>query len=209
MTPQCITRLRKSGNFEPAPTANPRSNAVSSDNPPRADSFPANYRPFGRKPANRRIPQQSDAQLLRSLNHFSVQQPPPHADALAKWKTSVDFNAFVDKANPAKRKSFLSVDRYAKLAKNAKRIRHQTFAARFIDRRLNAVRHHNGEPSLARGDRSRKPSRPPAGDKHVRCLPHPCSSTDQVAQTTRITSALWLDIDSSFGQAQRFGPKGR
>jgi hypothetical protein len=124
--------------------------------------------------------------MLRLFDHSLVQQRPPQAKALSKWKFSVDFKTFVDKANPIKCKSLVRIDRHTESAKNGKRIRHQAFTAGLVDGRPSAVGYYDVEPSLARRDRSGKPGWTSTDDKHVRCLSHSAPQLLSFLRNTRI-----------------------
>jgi hypothetical protein len=78
------------------------------------------------------------------------------------------------------------MDGDAEILKSAKRIRHQAFAAGFVDGRLCAIRNRDVKTSLACGDRGGQPSRPAAHHKHVCSSPHPCSSKKSVVPISGI-----------------------
>jgi hypothetical protein len=133
---------------------------------------------------------------LRSLDHSLVEQWASQAKAPPKWKISLDLSTFIDEANSMKGKSLDRIDRDAELLNNGQSVRHKTFTAGLFDGRLHAIGHRDVEPALSCGNSGGKSSRPPADYKHVRCLPHPCSSMNQVRRPTQVRA---LNVDRSLG----------
>src|SRR6266404_10585 len=207
MPPKCVARPRQRGRFKPTPPADSRANSVRAHNPTGGNRLPTRYHTFGRKPTNGGLPQQRDAQPLSLVDHFLMQHRPPQANALPRWKISLDLSPFSEKANSTKSKTFCRTDGDTEVPKSRKSIRHQSFPTGFVDGRFCAIRHNDLHPSLARGDCSRKSSRPTADDKHVRCSAHPCSSTKSAIPDHQHYVRFVLNIDGSLCQAQRLGPK--
>jgi hypothetical protein len=62
---------------------------------------------------------------------------------------------------------FAAFQQYAQLSENFQAVRHQSFAARLIDRGLGTIRHYYAQTTLARSDCRSKTSRAAANHKYI------------------------------------------
>src|SRR5215471_18448706 len=99
-----------------------------------------------------------------------MQKRASQSQPLPARKISADLHAGLQKANSTEAKALARIDLDAKPAQRFPRLGHQPFSARLVDRRLRAVRHHNGKPFLSRSDSPRPAGPPPITHTSARCL---------------------------------------
>jgi hypothetical protein len=81
--------------------------------------------------------------LLRAIDQRLVQTDAPHRDAALAWEIRGNGAAGANETDPAKGERLLGIDLDAQLPQRIERIRHETFAASFVDRRLRRVGHND------------------------------------------------------------------
>jgi hypothetical protein len=82
-------------------------------------------------------------------------------------KTRADLTSRVHKPNSCKRSSGNSGQIHSKSTERTQSIRHDSFAAGFIDGRTGGVRHGNAKPAFRRRNARRKSGRTSANDEDI------------------------------------------
>jgi hypothetical protein len=104
---------------------------------------------------------------LRSLYHPLVQHCSAHANSAGAGKACFRASPAVHEADSTKNLSIAGTNRHAQFRQDFQGIRHQSFAARFIYRRLCTVRDRYLKPFFARGNGRCQPGRSSADDQHI------------------------------------------
>jgi hypothetical protein len=86
-----------------------------------------------------RVPEQIDSTLCCPVNHFLVKNGSPHTDPTLPRKPRFHRSRLVQEANSTEWLALARIYRNAQLTKRRQCARHQSFSARFVDRRLCAV----------------------------------------------------------------------
>jgi len=145
MPAEAIAEGFTTGAIQRSPAPDTRILAVGADNPTGLDVANA---------GDASAPEQFHAEFLRAIDQRLVQADAPHGDTASVRKIRGYRTAGADKADSAKSETLLGIERNAQLAQRRERIRHQAFAASFIDRWLCGVRHHHVEAFELRRNRS-------------------------------------------------------
>jgi hypothetical protein len=125
------------------------------------------------------LPAKRNASRAGLLDQLLVQHGPPHAYALTGGKVRLDFCPVSEKANPAEGVTLTLIHFNTQAAERSERVGHESFAARFVDGRLRAIRNNHVESLLAQRNRRGKTSWTSANDKHIRFIAHPDPSYSQ------------------------------
>src|SRR5579863_5267982 len=101
------------------------------------------------------------------LDEDAVQRGAPDADPATLGKGGFSYRIFPQEADAAKRGSQRPIDPHPDFRKRCKPIRHQTFAARLVDRRPPSVDDDDIEPPLAGGECCREACGPAADNDEI------------------------------------------
>ena len=115
-----------------------------------------------------RAPEKLDAQFFGAIDHRLMQVDAPHRNAGFPAKVGRNPAAVANETNAAKRERVFRIELDSQATECAERVRHEPFAAGFVDGRLRSVRDGDVESLEPRCDRRRQPRGSAADHENIR-----------------------------------------
>src|ERR1700686_1906617 len=133
------------------PPPDPRLVAVRADNPFRLNEI-SSGQVYAITPnaSDRRFPQKLDAQRGRLIQHFLMKYGAAQSQTASTWKTCGCKLFFFREFNSPEWVPFTGFNLHAEQLESGNRIRHQSFAARLVNRRSVSIRDNDLETSTSR-----------------------------------------------------------
>jgi hypothetical protein len=149
----------------PAPDA--RTGAIGTDNPTRRLKCPSNQHAIPMNARDGRLPAQIHSARGCMIDQNPMQYGASNSIRNALWKDSLNFLRAANKANAMERKDFANWNFNAQCPQGIEPVRHQSLAARFVDRRNRAIRHRHAQAAAACRNSGGQPGGTASGNKNI------------------------------------------
>lgn len=153
MAAKAVTVHPAAPTIETCPAAHRRILPVRSNKPVIANGSSVHPNGTARSYFHPRSPAKRHSGVRRATGENSMQRRPADSQTWAAGKFGLGCHASSHKADSAKEKTILRSEFNSQLGKRVPSGRHDTFAARFIDRRVHGVDDCDAEAVLPRGNR--------------------------------------------------------
>jgi hypothetical protein len=168
MLPEGEAVLRAVGTFQPSPATDARIEPVSAHNPSRTHELFSETNSVLRNTGDRGIPSQFDTGLCGSLRHDAMQLGTSNgAPALPSREECIRGKFRTQEPDSLERKGSVEWKLDLEPFERRQAIRHQAFAAGFVNRRLAAIGDDNAQASLSGCNSSSQAGRPTANHENV------------------------------------------
>ena len=155
--------------IEAGPAADQGVTSIGADYPARADNLLSEQDAIGVQSCHGSLPEKRNAEGFRPFDHQAVQDSAAHADAAVGGKIRFGAQAAAYETNATKGSGIFFRNENSQLRECRPAIRHQAFAAWFVDGRPRAVGYRHCETALTGGDSGCQSGRPAANYENV-CL---------------------------------------